>query len=90
MNPAERVRCNMRAQMKFCARYCNPTRVAAVAQLGHDARPATRGVVTKSGPALDGRGLKNFEERPRMSSERDTFRRRTRPNSVRRKQVNRS
>jgi hypothetical protein len=63
----------MRAQIKLCARYCNPNWVAAVAPMGHDARP----VHLSLGPLefSDGPGLRNFEERPRMSSERDTFRR---------------
>jgi hypothetical protein len=33
MNRAGRVRCNMRAQIKLCAGYCNPNWIAAVAQL---------------------------------------------------------
>src|SRR5207244_2833420 len=42
INPAGRVRCNMRAQLKLCPGYCNPNCAAAVAQLdGNDASAST-------------------------------------------------
>jgi hypothetical protein len=46
--------------------------------MGHDARPATWVIVAKSRPVAcpwRAGALPNFEEPPRMSSERDTFRR---------------
>jgi hypothetical protein len=62
----------MRAQIKLCPGYCNPNCVAAVAQLGHDARPANlrrRGQVPARPNFRDGSGrfsVSTRDKKPRL------------------------